>query len=111
FVWEQLTGPSYLAGVGLCAAVALPIWLQVLCLRRREPVVLLVYCGAVLVLALCGAGYFGSKPRLLMPAFPLLLPAAVALARLRTAGAALILGLAAVASAVYGAFWLHGTGP
>ncbi len=71
----------------------------------------LVFTGVVLVLALGGSDYAGSKPRLLMPAFPLLLPVALALARARAARAALTLVAVAVASAVYGAFWLQGAGP
>jgi hypothetical protein len=63
------------------------------------------------LLALCAKGYFGSKPRLLMPAFPLLLPAAAVLARWRTAVSAAVLAVAALGSAVYGAVWLHGSGP
>ncbi|MEU6125608.1 glycosyltransferase family 39 protein [Streptomyces sp. NPDC047123] len=112
FVGEKFTSvPGALAGVGLIVGVALVVWLYVLGVRARQPPPLLVYCGIVVVLALCAAGYFGSKPRLLMPAFPLLLPVAVALARLRTSRSALVLGGVAVASAVYGAFWLHGSGP
>ncbi|MFI1682843.1 mannosyltransferase family protein [Streptomyces sp. NPDC020607] len=112
FVGEKFTSvPGALAGLGLIVGVGLVGWLYVLCVRRGQPLPLLVYCGIVVVLALCAAGYFGSKPRLLMPAFPLLLPVAVALARLRTSRSALVLGGVAVASAVYGAFWLHGSGP
>ncbi|WP_306337250.1 mannosyltransferase family protein [Streptomyces sp. KL118A] len=112
FVGEKFTSvPGALAGLGLIVGVGLVIWLYVLCVRRKQPLPLLVYCGIVVVLALCAAGYFGSKPRLLMPAFPLLLPVAVALARLRTSRSATVLGVVAVASAVYGAFWLHGSGP
>jgi hypothetical protein len=111
FVRDNLTGPFPLAGIGLLAAIALVGWLYVLCVRQHQPLPLLVLCGVVAALALAGSGYFGSKPRLLMPAFPLLLPPAAALARIRTTPAALILGCAALASAVYGAFWLHGSGP
>jgi hypothetical protein len=111
FVWGQLTGPTPLAGAGLCAGLALLAWLCVLCVRGRQPLPLLVYGGVMVALALCGAGYFGSKPRLLLPAFPLLLPLALALARMRWAAAALVIGAAAAGSAVYGAVWLHGTGP
>ena len=110
FIGENLTG-SVVGGLGLIAGVALVIWLYVLCLRQRQPLPLLVYAGIVLVLALCAKGYFGSKPRLMMPAFPLLLPAAVALARARPVRAGLVLGALALASAVYGAWWLHGSGP
>ncbi|MEV0254850.1 glycosyltransferase family 39 protein [Streptomyces sp. NPDC050732] len=112
FVGEKFTSvPGALAGLGLIAGVALVVRLYVLGVRGKQPLPLLVYCGIVVVLALCAAGYFGSKPRLLMPAFPLLLPVAVALARLRTSRSALVLGGVAVVSAVYGAFWLHGSGP
>ncbi|MFF6782186.1 glycosyltransferase family 39 protein [Streptomyces sp. NPDC012510] len=112
FVAEKLTSfPSVLAGVGLIVAVASLIWLYVVCVRQGQPLPLLVYSGAVVALALCASSYFGSKPRLLMPAFPLLLPLACALARARTPRSAMILGGAAAVSAVYGAFWLNGSGP
>ncbi|GAA2899575.1 MULTISPECIES: glycosyltransferase family 39 protein [Streptomyces] len=112
FVAEKFTSfPSALAGVGLIVGVASVIWLYVVGVRQRQPLPLLVYTGVVTALALCASSYFGSKPRLLMPAFPLLLPLALALARLRTRRSALVLGSVAVASAVYGAFWLNGSGP
>ncbi|HEX5567546.1 MAG TPA: glycosyltransferase family 39 protein [Streptomyces sp.] len=110
FIWGQLTG-SVLGGVALLAGVALVVWLYVLCLRQGQPLPLPVYAGVVVVLALCARGYFGSKPRLLLPAFPLLLPAAVALGRIHRAKAVAFLSVAAIGSAVYGAVWLHGSGP
>jgi hypothetical protein len=99
------------AGVGLVAGVALIVWLYVVCVRQGQPLPLLVYTGVVTALALGAASYFGSKPRLLMPAFPLLLPLARALARGRTRTSAPVLAGVAVASAVYGALWLNGSGP
>ncbi|MFI1851399.1 mannosyltransferase family protein [Streptomyces sp. NPDC020480] len=111
FVWGLLAGPAFPAGLGLLVGVALLIWLFLRCVRRGEPLPVLVYAGVVLALALTAKGYFGSKPRLLLPAFPILLPAAAALARLRTSRAALILAWVGLASAAYGAFWLNGTGP
>ncbi|MDX3454804.1 mannosyltransferase family protein [Streptomyces sp. ME02-8801-2C] len=112
FVADKFTSfPSALAGVGLIVGVALLIWLYVTCVRQRQPLPVLVYAGVVTVLALCASSYFGSKPRLLLPAFPLLLPLARGLARLRTSRSVLVTGVAAVASAVYGAFWLNGSGP
>ncbi|MFJ6659225.1 mannosyltransferase family protein [Streptomyces sp. NPDC091377] len=112
FIAGQFTAfPSALAGVGLIVGVALLILLYVVCVRQRQPLPLLVYAGLVTALALCASSYFGSKPRLLLPAFPLLLPLALALARLRTARVAALVGAVAVASAVYGAFWLNGSGP
>lgn len=112
FVAGKFTSfPGAMAGVGLIVGVALLVWLYVVCVRRRQPLALLVYTGLVVVLALCASSYFGSKPRLLLPAFPLLLPLAVALAELRTRRSALVVGGLAVVSAVYGAFWLNGSGP
>ncbi|MFI1355364.1 glycosyltransferase family 39 protein [Streptomyces sp. NPDC020898] len=112
FVADKFTSfPSALAGVALIVGVGLLIRLYVVCVQQRQPLPLLVYAGVVTLLALCASSYFGSKPRLLLPAFPLLLPLALALARLRTSRSALVTGVVAVASAVYGAFWLNGSGP
>ncbi|MFE6411529.1 mannosyltransferase family protein [Streptomyces sp. NPDC057837] len=112
FVAGKFTSfPSAVAGAGLILGVASVVWLYLAGLRRRQPLPLLVYSGVVTALALCASSYFGSKPRLLMPAFPLLLPLALALARQRTRRSARILGALAVVSSVYGAFWLNGSGP
>ncbi|MFF5576280.1 hypothetical protein [Streptomyces luteogriseus] len=112
FVAEKFTSfPAALAGAGLIVGVASVVWLYVTGVRQRQPLPLLVYTGVVTVLALCASSYFGSKPRLLLPAFPLLLPLAQALAKARMRRSAAVLGAVAVASAVYGAFWLNGSGP
>ncbi|MFS8203882.1 glycosyltransferase family 39 protein [Streptomyces sp. CWNU-52B] len=112
FVADKFTTfPSALAGLALIAGVGLLLRLYVVGVRQRQPVPLLVYTGVVMALALCASSYFGSKPRLLMPAFPLLLPLALALARARTSRSAWVLGVVAAASAAYGAFWLNGSGP
>jgi len=112
FVAGKFTSvPGALAGLALILGVALLLRLYAVCVRQRQPLPLLVYTGAVLALALCASSYFGSKPRLLIPAFPVLLPPALALARSRAARSALVVGGVAVASAVYGAWWLNGSGP
>ncbi|MFB9467714.1 hypothetical protein [Streptomyces cinereospinus] len=112
FVADTFTSfPSALAGLALIIGVALVVRLYLAGVRQRQPLPLLVYTGVTTALALCASSYFGSKPRLLLPAFPLLLPLALALARLRTSASALVVGGVGVASAVYGAFWLNGSGP
>ncbi|MEU9154503.1 mannosyltransferase family protein [Streptomyces sp. NPDC048417] len=112
FVADKFTSfPSALAGAGLIAGVCLLLWLYAIGVRQRQPLPLLVYTGVVLALALCASSYFGSKPRLLMPAFPVLLPLARALARARTSRSVLITAGVAAVSAAYGAFWLNGSGP
>ncbi|MFF2726718.1 hypothetical protein ACFVS9_02245 [Streptomyces sp. NPDC058008] len=100
------------AALGLCAALGLLGWLVFLCVRQRQPLPVLVYGIAVVVVSLIGSGYFGSRPRLMMPAFPLLLPPAVALARLRSVlGAGTVVAALALGSAAYGAWTLLGPGP
>ncbi|MFJ8084361.1 hypothetical protein ACIQ6Y_27550 [Streptomyces sp. NPDC096205] len=112
FVADKFTSvPGALAGLALIAGVGLVLWLYAVCVRQGQPLPLLVYAGVVTALALCASSYFGSKPRLLMPAFPLLLPLALALARARPRRSAAVLMAVAAASAVYGAFWLNGSGP
>ncbi|MFJ8248747.1 hypothetical protein [Streptomyces sp. NPDC094466] len=107
-----IAGLPWPAALGLCAALGLLGWLVVLCVRQRQPLPVLVYALTIVVISLIGAGYFGSRPRLMMPAFPLLLPPAVALLRLRTTGrTAAVLAVLACASAAYGAWTLLGSGP
>ncbi|MET9663958.1 hypothetical protein ABZY19_01175 [Streptomyces sp. NPDC006475] len=89
----------------------LAAWPHRIGLRQGQPVALVVYSAVVTLLALGASGYFGSKPRLLMPAFPLLLPLAVVLARSRPAYLWATLTTLTAAGAVYGAFWLNGSGP
>lgn len=106
-----LTGPSPVAGVLALVGVAALVGLYAVCVRQHQPVPLLVFAGVLVVLALTTSGYFGSKPRYLVPAFPLLLPPArwLAACRPRVSGPALV-ALVTVASA-YGAVWLLGPGP
>ncbi|MEU5658089.1 hypothetical protein ABZ802_21105 [Streptomyces sp. NPDC047737] len=100
------------AALGLGAALVLLGWLVVLCVRQRQPLPVLVYGIGIVVVSLIGSGYFGSRPRLMMPAFPLLLPPAVALAGLRTtARTGTVVAVSALASAAYGAWTLLGPGP
>ncbi|MFE7141099.1 hypothetical protein ACFVAG_25410 [Streptomyces sp. NPDC057644] len=107
-----IAGLPWPAALGLCTALGLLGWLVVLCVRQRQPLPVLVYALTIVVISLIGAGYFGSRPRLMMPAFPLLLPPAVALLRLRTTGrTAAVLAVLACASAGYGAWTLLGAGP
>ncbi|AGS67603.1 hypothetical protein [Streptomyces collinus] len=77
-----------------------------LCLDRA-PLVLLVFAGVLVLLVACGSGSFSSKPRFLLPVFPLLIPPARALARtwrVRPARALLVVGALAVMSVLYGAY-------
>jgi hypothetical protein len=111
WTWRLLNGSAPAAGAGVCLGVALLLWLMAASVRQRQPLALLMYSAGLVVVALTTSGYFGSKPRYLLPAFPLLLPIARLLSRRRTAVSASVVALLSAGSAVYGAIWLLGTGP
>lgn len=113
FTWDLLTGPwpSPLAGAAVCAALGLVGRLLWCCARQRLPLALVMYAGAVVALSLVGAAYFGSRPRLMTPAFPLLLPLAAPMARWPARRRAAVVGVVALVSGGYGAVTLLGNGP
>jgi hypothetical protein len=80
------------------------IALVVLCFRRRVEWPLIVYGIGVLAMNLGSNGLMNSKARLLLPAFTLLIPAALALAKRRTTTAVALLSGLAVFSAWFGAY-------
>nr|WP_323376043.1 hypothetical protein [Streptomyces sp. RB17] len=83
--------------------------LYALLLLDRAPLPLLVFSGLLLLVALGGSGFFESKPRFLLPAFPLLLPLAQGLARTAKARpwhATVLVAALAGLSHVYGAYLL-----
>ncbi|MGW1159218.1 hypothetical protein ACWD48_13535 [Streptomyces sp. NPDC002519] len=78
-----------------------------LLIADRAPLPLVVYSGVLLVIALGGSGFFESKPRFLLPAFPLLIVVARALvrtARARPWHATIVASALAGLSFVYGAY-------
>jgi hypothetical protein len=87
--------------------VAAGVVLYALLLADRAPLPLLVHSGVLLLIALGGSGFFESKPRFLLPAFPLLLPLARALvrtARARPQHATVVVAALAGLSFGYGAY-------
>lgn len=73
---------------------------------RTIPLPLLVYTGVLLVMTYGGAGFFESKPRFLLPAFPLLLPLAALMAKARPRTAVVVTGVLAGLSYAYGPYLL-----
>jgi hypothetical protein len=100
-----LTTPTHpLSRYVVTAVLVVAVGLFVLAALDRLPWPLLVYTGAVLVMALGTAGYYHSRARLLVPAFALLLPPAAGLAAARRRTVVVVVGLLAAASAWYGAY-------
>ncbi|WP_234439835.1 glycosyltransferase family 39 protein [Streptomyces bicolor] len=92
-------------GAFLITAVA--VLLYALLIIKRAPLPLVVYSGVLVVVALGGSAIFEARPRLLLPAFPLLLPVAQALvraARARPWRATVVIGALAGLSFAYGAY-------
>ncbi|MGW2278298.1 glycosyltransferase family 39 protein [Streptomyces sp. NPDC001770] len=104
-------GSAALAVLALAALLVLAYWPHHIGARQLQPPPLIAYSALVTLLAVGASGYFGSKPRLLLPAFPLLIPLAVVLTRCRPALTWAVLTALTGASAVYGAYWLTGSGP
>ncbi|MFF5449151.1 hypothetical protein [Streptomyces sp. NPDC012888] len=105
-VARVLTRGSPLATTVVPVIVAVSLVLAVLLVRTWAPLPLLVYTGVLMVITLGGAGFFESKPRFLLPAFPLLLPVAAAMARARPRAAVAVTVALAGLSSGYGAYLL-----
>lgn len=111
WVGDYLDGWEFGLGLLIVAGVAVLVVLLVLSARERQPPPLLVYAGLLVVIALTTSGYFGSKPRYLLPAFSLLFPVAGWLGRRSTRTMTAVVGLLVGSSVVYGGIWLLGAGP
>jgi hypothetical protein len=99
FVRDALKGGDGWIQVSVAWMLIGTVILAVVALSRRIWAPLAVYGVIVLVLVLGQAGYYHSKPRLLVPALLILVPPAVALGRARPRTAALVV-------AAFGAFGL-----
>lgn len=95
--WVALSTVWILIAAVVCAVVAVVqrVWLP-----------LTVYGLLALVLVVCQAGYYHSKPRLLVPVLVVLVPAAVALGRARLRTAVPVLACYAAFGLWYGAYLL-----
>jgi hypothetical protein len=102
---DLVTGPSAVETFEVGVALLVAVVLLVAGIGARLPWPLLVFAAAGLLVVLTGVGDFGIKERLLMPAFPLLLPVAIGLARARSrvTVVGVLLGLTAF-SACLGAY-------
>jgi hypothetical protein len=106
FVRDTLANPVYPFEVGTVVFVLLSLVLVAVCVVRRLEWPLLVYGIGALAMDLASDGLMNSKVRLMVPAFTLLVPVALALARRRPSTTVLVLCGLAVASAWYGAYGL-----
>lgn len=107
WIWHYLKN-NFIVGLLLLIVVAGLIYLTWLTIKNVSNPAVRAYLLVIVFQALTTASYFGSKPRYLLPAFPLLIPLA---RKIEGKSAAKILLLISLFSIVYGAFWLTGHGP
>jgi hypothetical protein len=107
FTWERLGRGLVgdvpwltLTSLVVLAAVVLLVWS---CTVKTHPA-LYVYGTLVVFIALTSSNYFQSRARFLLPAFTILLPAAMLAARLPKRALAVLLPAGALASGWYGMF-------
>ncbi|MFI1014317.1 glycosyltransferase family 39 protein [Streptomyces sp. NPDC020965] len=98
--------PTVLPLVVALAVVAASVVLFALFALDRPPLALVVYTAVLVLITVGGSGFFESKPRFLLPAFPLLLPVARGLARARPGTAVVVTAALAGLSFAYGAYLL-----
>ncbi|WP_234391918.1 hypothetical protein [Streptomyces sp. WM6378] len=106
YIAGLVTGRNRLAVYAAVAIVGVSLLLLVLAVLDRVPLPLLVYTAVLTLIALGGTDYFQSKPRFLLPAFPLLIPLAIALSRARPRTACLAVAALASISFFYGTYLL-----
>ncbi|MFG3275671.1 hypothetical protein [Streptomyces luteogriseus] len=91
--------------IGVCVVLMVPV-LTVLLTRLRPPGVLVVYTVLSYLMVMTTQQYFGNVSRYLLPLFPLFVPLALAMRRLRWPSLATVLGMAALASGSYAGYVL-----
>ncbi|PKV86591.1 dolichyl-phosphate-mannose-protein mannosyltransferase [Streptomyces sp. TLI_146] len=106
FVRKLATGPYHLGYTMAFMITAAALLLFALFLLERPPLPVLVYTAVLVLITVGGSGFFESKPRFLLPAFPLLLPPAAALTKARPRAAVMVTAALAGLSFAYGAYLL-----
>ncbi|MFD5741153.1 hypothetical protein ACFXJM_19080 [Streptomyces massasporeus] len=91
--------------IGVCVVLMVPV-LTVLLMRMRPPAVLVVYTVLSYLMVMTTQQYFGNVSRYLLPLFPLFIPLALAMRRLRWPSLTTVLGMAALASGSYAGYVL-----
>ena len=111
WIGNHLEGTSPVTGVLLIAALVALAIAVALCIRQGQPAPLVIFVVVTVALAVTTSGYFGSRPRYLLPAFPLLFPLAQWLAARRAAVITATLTAAAIGAGVCAVALFLGNGP
>lgn len=104
-------GTDTLNGVAVLAALAGIVWCLWRGVRDGLPLSVTVFGLVLVLMTVCTSGYFGSRPRYLLPAFTLLIPVGAQLARLRSRWLVPGAVVLAAGSVVAGAWIVTGSAP
>ena len=104
FSLQALADARSVLEVTTVGLIVVAIALLVIGFVRKVEWPLMVYAAAVLAMDLCANGLMNSKARLMLPAFTLLIPVALALAKRKPSTALLTLCALAVAGSWFGAY-------
>ncbi|WP_327289827.1 hypothetical protein [Streptomyces sp. NBC_01198] len=106
-----LRGESPLDLYAVTLVLLLAVALFALTVAQRQPWPLLLFSALLLATSIGGSGYYHSKARFLVAAFPLLIPPAAALARARPATTVTVVTTLTLISSYFGGYlllvWVH----
>ena len=110
WIWKQLSHHPF-TGLLLVLGVVFVVLLLVAAIKGGQPTEVLIFSAAIVFISFTTSGYFGSKPRYLMPAFPLLIPIAHWLARKGSFQRRLLLTIFGTVGMAASVITLAGNGP
>ena len=111
WIWSFFASGSSIKGFLILVALLILV-LQVYQLwKLKLQFEIFLFTLLIVILALITSGFFGSKPRYLLPVFPLLLPTAVGISNWKHKYIFYFLSAFTLLSAILSAFWLTGSGP
>jgi hypothetical protein len=105
---DKLARSSWIFEIVTVGLIITSLVVAVVCVVRRLEWPLLVYGLGVLIMDLASSGLMDSKVRLMVPAFTLLIPVAIALAKRRNSTVLVVLGGLIVGSSWLGAYAITG---
>jgi hypothetical protein len=104
FMIRTLEDPPSAFEMATVGFIVVSLILVIICIVQHVEWPLIVYGAGVLAMDLASNGLMNSKVRLMVPAFTLLIPVAVGLAKRRTSTMVIVLSAIAVGSAWFGAY-------
>jgi len=111
WIAHYLLSRDFVIGLLLIALCTALIYLLLSLYRAVDYLPVLIFTTLLVALSFCTQGYFGSKPRYLLPAFPLLIPIAQFLADKRSYIRWICYGVLVLLGMSYGAIAATGHGP